>query len=131
MELRLRKTGRHLSVSSVSSIPGSMGEINKIITSNLVPTVKAAKSSINAAVQKTSAHIKAWAMEHMVQAQKLGRKTDLFEKLVNDPRTATEQLAMRLLLGEQAVEHTKHVQQQKAQKDEEQKMDDLLDSIGL
>lgn len=105
--------------------------MHEIVRENLVPVVRNAKSAINGAVKKTSAKIKAWAFEHMQQAQKLGRKTELFEKLINNPEQATEQLAMKLLLGDAAHHHTAAIQEKQAEQQEMQKIDDLLGSIGL
>lgn len=81
----------------VEAIPGAMTEIQHIISTNLEPTVKQAKKAIAKAVHETSVKIKAWALTHLAQAQKLGRRTDLFQKLVNDPLSATNQLAAHLM----------------------------------
>ncbi len=61
-------------------------------------------------------------MTHLRQAQQLGHRTDLFEKLINNPEAAARQVA-NTLLGVRAPS-THKVQ-------EEKKLDDVLDSIIL
>ena len=114
---------------SVDLVGGAAGEMHHILQTNLIPTVKAAKSAIDGAVKKTSAKLKAWAIEHLVMAQKLGRRTDLFEKLINNPNQAAEQLAMRLLLGAEAHRHTAALQERHAEEKEMKQMDDILGNL--
>jgi hypothetical protein len=112
--------------AGIDMIPGTLSEFGQIVHTNLKPVVAKARANIDNAIKHTSVKIKAWAMEHMMQAQKLGRRTDLFEKLLNDSESATRQLAYHLLGAppEIAQKHVSEVM-------EEKKMDDLLGSIGL
>lgn len=112
--------------SGVDIVPGTLSEFGQIMHTNLKPVVARAKANIDQAIKHTSVKVKAWAVEHMMQAQKLGRRTDLFEKLINDSESATRQLAYQLLGAPPEVAH-KHV----SEVAEEKKLDDLLGSIGL
>lgn len=127
MELYISKSGEKS--ISIDLVGWAVGEIHEIINGSLAPTVKLAKAAIDKAVKSTSAKIKAWAVEHMAIAQKLGRRTDLFEKLINNPNLATEQLAMKMLLGKNAHHHTAALQEQHAEEKEMKQMDDLLGSL--
>lgn len=75
----------------------SLEDINEIIKSNLKPGVDIARKSVDHAVTVTAAKLKAWAVAHLRQAKQLGRRTDLFEKLINDPHAAALQLAHSML----------------------------------
>jgi hypothetical protein len=105
-------------------IPGTAGSFGEIVKENLEPTVRKAKAQIDQAVNHTSAKIKAWALTHLVEARKLGRRTDLFEKLLN-PVGATNQLVGRMLnmpgYGEEAQKAAVEIS----------KIDDVLGSIQL
>lgn len=109
-----------LSVSDVGLMPGVLGDFNNIIKQNLEPHVKSAKHILDGAVKETAIKIKAWAIEHMTMAQKLGRKTELFEKLINNPNAAIQQL-VNTLIGIKPVEHSKV----------DKKLDDLLSSLAV
>ena len=78
-------------------LPGTLSEFGLIVRETLAPTVAKAKADIDRAVKITSAKVKAWAMQHMQIARKLGRKTELFEKLINDPSVAAGKMASHML----------------------------------
>ena len=106
-------------------IPGTAGSFGEIVKENLEPTVRKAKAQIDQAVNHTSAKIKAWALTHLIGARKLGRRTDLFEKLLHNPVGATNQLVGRMLnmpgYGEEAQKSAAEIS----------KIDDVLGSIQL
>jgi hypothetical protein len=79
------------------TVPGTFREFNAIVQSTIEPHIRKARHEINAAVNEAAMKVKAWAMIHLQQAQKLGRSTELFEKLVNNPTAAVKQLAHSML----------------------------------
>ena len=106
-------------------IPGTVGSFGEIVKENLEPTVRKAKAQIDQAVNHTSAKIKAWALTHLVEARKLGRRTDLFEKLLHNPVAATNQLVGRMNNIESYGEESHKAAV------ELNKIDDVLGSIQL
>lgn len=110
----------YLSESDVGLMPGVANDFNHIVKQHLEPHVKSAKVILDKAVNETSVKIKAWAFEHMQMAQKLGKKTKLFEKLINNPNAAVQQL-VNTLLGIKTPASGK----------EDKKLDDLLADIAL
>ena len=100
----------------------SADEFNEIVAKYLAPAIDGAKKVIEGAVKHAAAKIRAWAMTHLRQAQQLGHRTDLFEKLINNPEAAARQVA-NMLLGIRAPS-THKVQ-------EEKKLYAVLDSITL
>ena len=106
-------------------IPCTAGSFGEIVKENLEPTVRKAKAQIDQAVNHTSAKIKAWALTHLIEARKLGRRTDLFEKLLHNSVGATNQLVGRMLnmtgYGEEAQKAAVEIS----------KIDDVLGSIQL
>lgn len=78
-------------------LPDTLHEFGDIVNETLEPIVKKARLEIDRAVKSTSVKIKMWALEHLAIAKKLGRRTDLFEKLINDPIGSTSKIAHRML----------------------------------
>jgi hypothetical protein len=75
----------------------TMLDFHTVVSQHLAPAIESARRQIEGAVKVTSAKLRAWALLHLQQAQKLRRPTDLFEKILNDPMAATQQLAQRLM----------------------------------
>lgn len=122
---RVESSGNYLScVASDQQLKNvsasSADEFNEIVAKYLAPAIDGAKKVIEGAVKHSAAKIRAWAMTHLRQAQQLGHRTDLFEKLINNPEAAARQVA-NTLLGIRAPSVHK-VQ-------EEKKLDAVLDSI--
>lgn len=113
-----------LSKTELDGVDGdSVLDFNKIIRTTIEPHVKEAKASLNKAIVAAASKIKAWAMTHLIQARKLNRRTDLFEKMVNNPEASAKQLALSMLgIKEQAVPVVTKEQKQ---------LDDLLDGLVL
>ena len=88
---------KFLSTSTNDVSHETIADFNNLINVNLKPAVHLAKKEIDKAVNATSAKIVAWALEHLRMAKQLGRRTDLFTKLINSPVETTRQLAMSLL----------------------------------
>lgn len=105
-------------------------DFNKILGMHLVPVVNDAKRQIAAAVKVTVPRLKAWALLHLQQAQKLKRPTDLFEKVLNDPQATTQQLAARLL-GDLGSEAACAIERRVSERQEDAAIDDVLKDIGL
>ena len=78
-------------------IPGTLAEFNVIVRQSIEPHVKKAKHEVEAAIKEASNKVKAWAMIHLQQARKLGKNSELFEKLLNNPTAAVRQLAHSML----------------------------------
>lgn len=104
-------------------LPGTVEEFNQLVRKTLEPHVAEAKHALDAAVKAASAKIKAWAIVHHAQAVKLGTRTDLFEKLMNNPSAAAKQLALAML-GAKAGSAV-------SVKAENDKLDSLLSGIKL
>lgn len=96
-------------------------EFNSIVAKYLAPAVGGAKKVIDQAVKQSAAKIRVWAITHLRQAQQLGHRTDLFEKLINNPEAAARQVA-NTLLGVRAPSH---------KAPEDRRLDDVLGSISL
>ena len=76
------------------SVHGDLSELSK---EHLVPGITAAKSRYEQAIKQTEVKLKAWALLHCQQARKLNKPTDLFEKILHNPRAAVLQFARKLM----------------------------------
>jgi hypothetical protein len=64
------------------------GDLADLIKEHLLPGITAAKERYERAVADTERKLKAWALLHCQQARKLNKPTDLFEKILRNPKAA-------------------------------------------
>ena len=72
-------------------------DFHELVRSNLERPVSQAKEVIAKAVAITANKLKIWAMTHLQQAANLGRKTELFEKIINNPVGTATQIANSMM----------------------------------
>ena len=111
-------------------VPGTFEEFNRLVRKSLAPHVQLMKSKLDEAVAAVTAKIKAWGTIHLIQARKLGKRTELFEKLVNNPATAARQIVFAMLDVKSGVPNAEpHVITDP--KEEAARIDDVLQTISI